>query len=333
MQLKNSVDFTLSSFDSALATLLDPIILSRHLSPVLPPGWGKIKRIQVRVLQYHPGSRCTVGLVIQSSSGSFNVIGKVYATDRYDVYQFMTDLRQAGFDSSAELSIPQPFAYLPELRLLLQDQVEGTCVKDIFLGLNSHERTETARQCARWLAHYHQIAPRSGTTLQLQDYLNDLERWSQRIARLGEPFTHLATELFERVYLTAPRLTRVEACAGHGSFNPTQIIVSGTRTIVFDWDGFDMADPNRDVARFVIALERLALGRLGSIRALDAEVSVFEETYGNQVRSHPKVNLAFYKAAISLQLAKYDVHHQVKHWRAKVKALLDEGLAVLAPQW
>ena len=84
--------------------------------------------------------------------------------------------------------------------------------------------------------------------------------------------------------------------------------------------GYDVADPARDAARFIMALEHLALGRLGSIRALDAVADVFEETYAAVGRPGVVAGLPFYKAATCLQLAAYGVHHKVSHEREKVAA-------------
>ena len=61
--------------------------------------------------------------------------------------------------------------------------------------------------------------------------------------------------------------------------SPSHVILAAGRTVTIDWDGYDVADPARDVARFIVALKRLALGSLSSIRALDAVADVFVQTY------------------------------------------------------
>src|SRR5205085_12702373 len=107
------------------------------------------------------------------------------------------------------------------------------------------------------------------------------------------------------------------------------VLLAGDRTVTVDWDGYDVADPARDAARFIIALERLALGRLGSIRALDAAADVFKETYVAVGRPDVVAGLPFYKAATCLQLAAYGVYHKVFHWREQVATMLDGGLRIL----
>jgi len=121
-------------------------------------------------------------------------------------------------------------------------------------------------------------------------------------------------------------------CAGHGSFSAAHVILGQGRTAVIDWDGYDLADPARDVARFLAALRRPALGRLGSIRALDGTAEVFLNTYLAAGRPEVQKNLRFFEAATCLNLAKHALcrpgpHPQTK--QDKAEAMLDEGLRIV----
>src|SRR5207245_4337030 len=96
-----------------------------------------------------------------------HLLGKIYPTDRQDVYEFMESLRQGGFDREAEFSIPQPIAYMPSLRLLLQERVVGKQAKDIFLSDDEWQRAAAAERCALWLAKFHAVAPCLGQVVRL----------------------------------------------------------------------------------------------------------------------------------------------------------------------
>ena len=50
---------------------------------------------------------------------------------------------------------------------------------------------------------------------------------------------------------------QLQAGSTHGAYRQ-QIILTEERTITFDWDSYDVADPGRGVARFLVALQRLA---------------------------------------------------------------------------
>jgi aminoglycoside phosphotransferase (APT) family kinase protein len=118
--------------------------------------------------------------------------------------------------------------------------------------------------------------------------------------------------------------------AGHGHYTCGQILLPVARTAVFDWDGYDVADPGRDVARFLVELKRIGWKTPASIPALDEAADVFLTTYLSRSRPEVRANLPFYAAAICLRLASKDLGRQAARWSEKAEATLDEGLRVLA---
>src|SRR5204863_8920265 len=91
------------------------------------PG-GNLLRAALQPLKWHKGKRCAFQVTLRIDVG-WEVIGKVYAKDRPDVFQAMEAIRRAGFDDQAEYAIPNPIAYVPSLRLLLVEKVEGVYAK------------------------------------------------------------------------------------------------------------------------------------------------------------------------------------------------------------
>jgi aminoglycoside phosphotransferase (APT) family kinase protein len=307
-----------------IAAVQDTALLCRSLAPLADTWrWGPPRDIRFEVLSDHPGSRCTMAIHIETASGTHEVIGKAYAEDRSDVFSVMERLWRAEF------SIPRPLAFIDVLRLLLQEKVEGPLAQDILLAGGETERSLAAKRCASWLARFHRSAPKSGRIFRVEEYLTSLARWSRRIAGLGEPAGDKAIQLLRGLEREALRLVPVDDCAGHGSYSPAQIFLTPDRTVTFDWDGYDIADPARDVARFRVALRRLALGRLGSIRALDGAAAEFLGAYMAERGPDATANLRFFEAALCMQIAKYNISHPVTHWRRKLEAMLDEGLRVL----
>src|SRR5438309_3368841 len=319
-----------------LERVFDPVVLGEYLPEVLPSEWGAIRNVRLQVLKHHPGIRCTFEIVLGTTTGFHSLIGKVYTKDRLDVYEAMERIRRAGFGEGQEFSIPRPHGYLPELHLLLQEKVEGTGAKEIFLKASDRDRAVAAERCARWLARFHATAPKAGPVFEINKLLATLERWSRHIAETAEPLGEKASRLFDRLAVAASRLSSIEMCAGHASYSYAQIMLSGGlplngekgHTITLDWDGYDVADPCRDVARFTVHLRRLARGRLGSIRALDTYGAVFQLTEvaarGPQVVAY----LTFYQAATCLQFGEYLVRRQTRELE-KIEAMLDEGLRIL----
>jgi aminoglycoside phosphotransferase (APT) family kinase protein len=312
-----------------LAAVLDPVALGRMLDEVLPVSNRGLQDLQIRVLRYHPRKRCVFETAGRSPNGPRSWIGKVYAVDRADVYHAMAAIRLAGFGPDAAFSIPEPVAYLPESRLLLQENVAGRSATDLFLSDDVNDRLRMSERCAEWLARFHTVAPRSGPTFDLGSYQLSIDHWSRRIAGVGGAFADTAGELRRQLEVAVSRLRDVGTCPSHGSLSHHQVIVANGRTVTFDWDHHAVADPAFDVARFVVYLRRLALRCLGSVRALDAAADAFLNTYLSTSRREVRGNLPFYAAAICLRLAKNDIRHQGDRWSEKAEATLDEGLRFL----
>ena len=327
-------ELTTSFADPGIPTLesvLDPSALSRHVFPILPQPWGEVRSFQIQVLQHHHGRRCTVSIMLQTADGHHEVVGKVYAEDRADVYRAMEEISRAGFGPEKEFSIPQPLAYVPELHLLLQEKVTGQSVTEIFIKGGERECVAAAERCARWLAHFHLQGPRSGAPFILSREL--MERWARRLAKRAgsqaRPLADKAKLLVERLVRTAPEHT--EMCAGHGGYYHSQIISTQTRTVTFDWDNHCVADPSRDVARFIFTLQQLALQSLSSLKALDAAGKAFCNTYAATSGFEVAKHIPFYKAAHCLKHARYHLKQEGGGFE-KNEAMLDEGLRVLAEE-
>ncbi len=322
---------------AALSEVFDPASLANHLRGVCLGRWngGTVEEVRVlRVLKHHARKRCALEIGLPTQCGWHFLIGKVYHNDRLDVFQAMKGIQQAGFGPQDEFSIPEPLAYLPSLRLLLQEKVEGPVAKEVFKTGDERLRAAAAERCALWLARFHTLAPKAGPVSLSSDYITSktMRRYSLKIAKLVGRHAEKAAQLLHRLKEASASLSAVDMCAGHASYTPRQVILAEGRTVVFDWDGFDVADPARDVGRFLAALRRLALGWLGSVRAMDRTVEVFLNTYLAAGSSEVKKNLRFFAAATYLNLAKHTLCRPGPHQPEKqdiAEAVLDEGLRVL----
>src|SRR2546426_626946 len=120
--------------------------------------WGPPREICVGVLKSHR-RRCTFEIAFNTERGWHRVIGKAYARDRSDILQAMDAFGRAGFGPEADFSIPQPLAHVSALGVRLEERVEGTSAKEVFLHGNPHERIAAAERCAGWLARFQVDAP------------------------------------------------------------------------------------------------------------------------------------------------------------------------------
>jgi aminoglycoside phosphotransferase (APT) family kinase protein len=286
------------------------------------------------VLKFHAGKRCTLEIALRTECGWHSLIAKVYRKDRSDVFQAMKGIRQSGFGSRDGFSIPQPVGYVTSLRCLLQEKVEGTPADDILRTGDDAARAMAAERCALWLARFHALAPKSGPVSPPKEFVNSksMQRWWRKIARLEGCCGEKAADLFHRLKDASASLNDVELKAGHGSYNAAHVYLSKDRTVTIDWDWHDIADPARDVARFLYALRRWALDELGSIRALDGAAKVFLTTYQAAGSPLAEENLRFFGATTCLNLAIRHLFDEGPSWQEKqekAEVMLDEGFRVL----
>ena len=310
-----------------LSEIFDSAVLVEHLRAVSLDRWseGTVEAARiVRVLKHHVGQRCTLEIGLRTRNGWHYVIGKVYRDDRPDIFHAMERIQQAGFSPDEEFSIPRPLAYLSSLHFFLQEKVEGPVAKEIFKSGDEQSRAAAAKRCALWLARFHEFGPKAGPIFDAERCLGVLRERTRRIGRLGGRCAEKAKRLLEWLEHAAKELQPVEMRAAHGSYSPAQLILPERRTVTIDWDGYDVADPARDVSRFLYALRRLALDQLDSVRALDGAAEVFLKTYRAVGRPDFQTNFLFYQAAACLKLAR-----TVAHWQEKSEVMLDEGLGLL----
>jgi aminoglycoside phosphotransferase (APT) family kinase protein len=316
-----------------LSEVLDPITLAKHLAGVSGAPWNgqAHKEVQVRVLRHHVGQRCTLEIALRTQQGWHFMIGKVYQADCPELFQAMDGIQQAGFGPRAEFSIPQPLAYLASLRCFVQEKVEGPSAGDIFKTGDEHSRVAAAERCGRWLARFHAVGPRAGPVSYAHEHLKSksMRRCSRKIAKLTGPFANKAAHLLQRLEAASSSLSPVELRAGHGSYSASHVILAEGRTVAIDWDFHEVADPACDLARFLGALRRRALIRLGSIRLLDGAAEAFLTAYLAMGPSGVEENLRFFEAATYLNLAMRHLSDPVPNCQENTEAMLDEGLRVL----
>ncbi len=242
----------------------------------------------------------------------------------------MDTIRRAGFGAEAEFAIPRPLAYFPAWRVLVEEKVPGSSARETILHGGASERAAAAARCGQWLARFHAVAPRLGKPAAMEREFTRFATWRNQIADFGEPFADKSESLFRRLQAAAPPLSTVDARAGHGSYIPEHVILSDRRTVTIDLDECDVADPSRDVAWFVVSVQRLALTQLGSLQALDDVVASFLRAYEDSSGPGAAAHMAFYRMLECLHRARRDLVKRVPPVAGWADVMLDEGLR-LAP--
>ena len=309
---------------SPFITALDQAAFHQELERLCISEWqcGAPEDVRVEPLRAHR-RRCTLEITLTTESGAVPLIGKVYADDRSDVFGAMCALIRTGFGRESECSIPQPFAWLPALGVRLEEKIEGRSVNEVIRTGSPGECTTAAERCGQWLGRFHRAAPRPVNGHDLVAKLAHNRAATARMPSLRPKAEAVLRRLDEDV----PLATTVPRCAGHGSYIPDHIILSGRRTAVIDLDEYDAADPSRDVAWFLVALRRRAIQLLGSRHALDGAADAFVHAYIASGPPDALANLRLYRALACLGRARRDLY---KHRPELAEFMVDEALHLMS---
>ena len=229
-----------------LSGILDPVELINQIRQLPPSEWphGVPQEVQAKMLKPHPPKAWIFEIDIRTDTGLHSLIGKVYATDRPDIYQITEKLRQAGLGPGADFAVPQPVAYVAPLRLLLQERVEGTPGKKVFKYSNDSERGLAAERCARWLARFHAVAAPAGPVADAQKYLDDAGRKCRLISAADRSFASRCEHLLERLRAAAPSPAKEGPCMSANVRGEN----SASRRIVAPMPGFRLENLKRSSA-------------------------------------------------------------------------------------
>lgn len=288
--------------------------------------WGTPRDVHIRPLKWHR-ERCTFELSLRADDGCRALIGKVFQVDQPHAFTTMQAIRDAGFAGETGCAVPQPLAYLPSLRVLLEEKVDGPSVKHLLLTGEPDEQRSAAQRCGQWLARFHTTAPARGQVAEPVAELDRYRQWADSVAQFGEPLATASRRLYARLAEAAPR--GVEPRAGHGSYIPEHVLLSGPRTVVIDLDESVMADPGQDIAWFTISVQRLALVHLGSLHALDGAAEEFLSAYVASGDPAAVRHVPYFRALECLHRARRDLVKRappVPQWAA---LMLEEGLTAL----
>jgi len=284
--------------------------------------------MSLRMLKPHK-NRVTFEMGIKTRGGSQSILCKCHLDNRQDVFDAMQVIYNAGFGAGADFAIAKPVAYLSPFNTLLEEMVQGTRSSEVFLGGKPDEQIGAARRCAGWLARFHNFGPQQGKATNPEEFILQLQRWTNMIKQCNASFSEKCDALFHRLEAVAPTLSTLKLCPGHGSYMAGHVFFDGSRTVVIDLDEYDMADPARDLAWFIVYLKRLGLKHKANLNVFDQTVEAFLAAYSDFAGRNPTRHLGFYIAAECVHRARRDVCWRMPPSSEWGQVMLDEGLRSL----
>jgi len=285
---------------SAAALLLDPTsarsLVERALRSRRFPGL-RLGGCAIRSARYLYGSRCTVVLDLQvvDGSGPATVVAKAHAGgDGSAVDAAMRALWATALADGGVVRLAEPLGYLPDPGVLVQGVVPGErTAREVLAaaaaGGDASQAEAVLLKIAEGMAALHGCGVEEAP---LQTWGDDVDRVRRIAARLAPTWPEPAKEVLAALELIdragASGTTATGPRPSHGSFRPSQVLVDGDRVAFVDFDGFCLAEPERDLGRFCKGLRKLILApaaaasegdRAGAVARAERLVQAFLSHY------------------------------------------------------
>lgn len=300
-------------------------LLARQL-----PGFGKkgpdrLQRIEaIEVLKYKPGRRCVLAYQLAGCDQSSHqrVIGKVFRDERGQRLFALQDRlwRSCGGPNGVNgISVPQPLAYVPEMRMLVQASAPGRRLDELSLAGPIHSPVLRSAEALAWL-HGDQVLGRTPDNSRarlepytLADELRGLDHYAARLAVLRPDARPAVQALHAALLDWAARLPPAARTTPlHRDFYYSQVLFDGPHLVLIDFDLLAWGDPAIDVANFSAHLAYLGLEQFGDLSRFASEMVCFCDRYaatGRSDFSEGKImdadfaeRLAFYQASTFFRL-------------------------------
>ncbi len=329
-------DPMLPLFDDKLGTYLFRATRADLAAPLLAAhltrnDWDSIAQIQI--LKYKPCRRCVLAYDLATKSKEkISVIGKVFKDERGTRHlAFQRALWAGGFgmESADGITIAEPLAYVPEMRMLVVEHVPGETLGE---STGAPDFSERVCRSAAAIAKLHSARIRPSKQYTLVEEAANLAHWAEEVvACRGDSAEWVARQL-EALRAMASRLPRAEAVPAHRDFYYSQLLFASRRVTLIDLDMFSLADPAIDVANFIAHLRFLSLQKFSDAHRLDGAAAWFLDAYArDRAGSNGEgfsVRVAFYQAATYFRLLHVVLKRPYwRHWFDALAELTEQSIA------
>jgi tRNA A-37 threonylcarbamoyl transferase component Bud32 len=315
-----------------LRTLVDPAAVAPYLQA--HAGLNGAGAPAVRVLKYKPDKRCVIRYDFSRNghrlaadrppSSDYSVIGKTFHNSKgKDVFRHMQLLRRSG------VPVPEPLAYIPELKLVLTEALHG---RELGAFVDEPDFLAHVRQAARAVAGLHSIP----VDLEIVKTVTLAER-AAKFGRLAARFQKTCPSRSGQIEAIASTIRRqIETRCDdrltfvHGELDHRQLIVCDGKMWFVDFDVFKASHPAMDVGRFLAHLSRLSLKIYDDPSRLSAAGEAFLEEYlccyPDDIRREIKIGQAIELVRIGGRKHR----RQKSEWESDLARILDVTEKVLS---
>lgn len=239
----------------------------------------EIKAVSIKSMRYKPGSRASIVYQVEYPADTEDkgarwphiVVAKTYSGSKGEhAYRGMQALWESPLASGEVVTIAEPLAYIPELRVLLQGPIPGeSTLEDLVEAAvdtgapgAEQELDHYMRKTAVGLAALHTSGVRYGETITWADELADVQDVIERLAVPLPELSGAATPLLDYLLSLDARHAPDAARPSHRAFRPAQVLLHEGSVGFIDFDGFCQAEPALDLSRFVRKTKALGMDAL-----------------------------------------------------------------------
>ncbi|MCB1849758.1 MAG: phosphotransferase [Gammaproteobacteria bacterium] len=233
------------------------------------------------LLRSKPGKRALIGYrtSLQPSGSKFHLVGKIRHKGLDDKTFLINQalyrcVRRVA--SQGPLRIPRPLFTLAELRMWMQEWIEGA---DGWSGLNDGNATQTAHLIGSALRQLHDIEIPLSRTHTIND---EMAMLAQRLALVGSasPKLHERLDrLTQKCRALAGTLRSRPQCGIHRDFYPDQLVVVDRQVYLLDLDLYSRGDPALDLGNFIAHVNENDLRRFGDPNRSSGLMQVLIDAY------------------------------------------------------
>ncbi len=280
-------------------------LFAKHFQP-LRDSEEKICLRAIRAFRHKPGRRAVFEYDLEAINSSeevnpdktiksneainsntertaFTLVGKVRAKGLDEMsFRIQRSLWLDGFDEASAdgVSVPEPIALVPELEMWLQRRVPGATA---FSRLAEADGIEVARRVAGAIYKLHRTklpdAAKARRPHTIASELEILKRRLTQVAEMKPQWQKRLTQLFAACEELSQSLDNAEQRMIHRDFYADQVIVSGSRLYLIDFDLLCLGDPALDVGNFLGHIIEQSLRITGDETALLDREKAFENRY------------------------------------------------------
>jgi len=263
-----------------LPQVTDPDAARALLEQAMRQGQPAYRDIQIQacvpeVLRYHPGLRATVryqlsypAALAATHAWPAVVIAKTYEGDNgQHAYDGMRALWRTPLASAEDVTIAEPIAYLPEIKLLIQGPVpEAQLLKTLIEAVIRDpspailaELDAALLKTAVGLVALHRTPTPTGPTYGWAEELAEVRRFADTLAAAVPVLAGAATSLLAWLDVHATATPPDANVFAHGTFRPNQVLLDQGQVGLIDFDSWCSAEPALDLALFLTSIKDIGL--------------------------------------------------------------------------